>query len=85
MTAEFEEETKRNYGPRYEGLTPSEKLQKMLDWYWNRPSKSNWQIGRDYERYIGYLYETKGWNVYYHGKKGFEDLGRDLICKKMML
>ncbi len=80
---EFDEEVKRHYGPKYyEGLTPTEKLQKKLDWYWGKPNKTNWQIGRDYERYIGYLYETKGWNVYYHGKKGFEDLGRDLICKK---
>jgi hypothetical protein len=28
------------------------------------------------------LYEQKGWNVYCHGKKGYEDLGRDLICRK---
>jgi len=81
--AEFDEEVKRQIGPRkYEGLTLSEKLQKKLDWYWEKPNKSNWQIGRDYERYIGYLYEQNGWNVYFHGKKGFEDLGRDLICKK---
>lgn len=80
---EFDEEVKRQVGPKkYEGLTPTEKLQKKLDWYWGKPNKSNWQIGRDYERYIGYLYEQKGWNVYYHGKKGYEDLGRDLICKK---
>ena len=80
---EQEEDTKRHYGPKYyEGLTPSEKLQKRLDWYWEKPNKSDWQIGRDYERYIGYLYETNGWKVYYYGKKGFEDLGRDLICKK---
>ena len=79
---EFDEEVKRHFGPKYEGLTPTEKLQKKLDWYWKKPNKSNWQIGRDYERYIGYLYETNGWNVYYHGKKGYEDLGRDLICKK---
>lgn len=79
---EFDEEVKRHFGPKYEGLTPTEKLQKKLDWYWGKPNKSNWQIGRDYERYIGYLYETKAWNVYYHGKKGFEDLGRDLICRK---
>lgn len=79
---EFDEEVKRHFGPKYEGLTPTEKLQKKLDWYWEKPNKSNWQIGRDYERYIGHLYEIKGWNVYYHGKKGFEDLGRDLICKK---
>jgi len=80
---EFEEDVKRHYGPKYyEGLTPTEKLQRKLDWYWQKPNKSNWRIGRDYERYIGYLYETKGWDVYYHGKKGYEDLGRDLICKK---
>jgi hypothetical protein len=63
-------------------LTPIERLQRKLDWYWNKPEKSNWQIGRDYENYIGYLYECKGWDVYFHGRKGFEDLGRDLICKK---
>ncbi|MGB2799632.1 MAG: hypothetical protein WBC82_07310, partial [Dehalococcoidia bacterium] len=81
---EFDEEVKRQVGPKkYEGLTPNEKLQKKLDWYWGKSNKSNWQIGRDYERYIGYLYEQKGWNVYYHGKKGYEDLGRDLICKKV--
>jgi hypothetical protein len=79
---EFDEEVKRHYGPKYEGLNPTQKLQKKLDWYWEKPNKSDWQIGRDYERYIGYLYEIKGWKVYYHGKKGFEDLGRDLICRK---
>jgi len=79
---EFDEEVKRHFGPKYEGLTQTEKLQKKLDWYWRKPNKHNWQIGRDYERYIGYLYEEKLWNVYFHGKKGFEDLGRDLICKK---
>ena len=79
---EFDEEVKRHFGPKYEGLSATERLQKKLNWYWDRPNKSNWQIGRDYERYIGYLYENKGWDVYYHGKKGFEDLGRDLICKK---
>ena len=79
---EFDEEVKRHFGPKYEGLTPTEKLQKKLDWYWGKPNKSNRQIGRDYERYSGYLYEIEGWNVNYHGKKGFEDLGRDLVCKK---
>jgi hypothetical protein len=79
---EFDQEVKRHFGPKYESLTPTEKLQKKLDWYWEKPNKSNWQIGRDYERYIGYLYERKGWRVYFHGKKGYEDLGRDLICKK---
>ena len=36
---------------------------------------------RDYERYVGYLYEVDGFNVQYHGiQKIREDLGRDLIC-----
>ena len=80
---EFDEEVKRQTGPRkWEALTPTERLQRKLDWYWGKPNKTNWQIGRDYERYIGYLYEQNGWYVYYHGKKGYEDLGRDLVCKK---
>jgi len=79
----FDEEAKRHYGPKeYERLTPVEKLQRKLDWYWQKPNKSNWQIGRDYERYIGYLYWQEGWDIDYHGRKGYEDLGRDLICKK---
>lgn len=79
--AEFDEEVKRHFGPKYENLTPTEKLQKKLDWWWDKPNKTNWQIGRDYERYIGHLYENNGWAVNYHGVKGFEDLGRDLVCK----
>jgi len=80
---EIDEEVKRKIGlTKWDTLTPSERLQRKLNWYWEKPNKSNWQIGRDYERYIGYLYEQNRWNVYYHGKKGFEDLGRDLICKK---
>src|SRR3989339_418402 len=45
--------------------------------------KSKWLIGRLYERYVGYLFEKEGYDVEYVGIfKGFEDLGRDLICKK---
>ncbi len=66
----------------YEELSRIEKYQLALDRYWRR-RKSKWQIGRDYERYIGYLYEESGWNVYYQGIiKGLEDLGRDLIARK---
>jgi len=67
---------------QYQKLSTAERNQLALDRYWTRP-KSNWQVGRDYERYIGYLYEAKGFNVYYQGiLEGFDDLGRDLICKK---
>jgi hypothetical protein len=66
----------------YEKLSTTERNQRALDRYWAK-KKTSWQIGRDYERYIGYLYEQKGFSVYYQGiEKGLEDLGRDLICKK---
>jgi len=64
----------------YDALPPVEKFQRALDRYWSRP-KNNVQIGRMYERYVGYLYERDGWTVVFHGAlKGFEDFGRDLIC-----
>ncbi len=67
---------------QYQKLSTAERNQIALDRYWTRP-KSSWQIGRDYERYIGYTYETDGYNVYYQGiLEGLDDLGRDLICKK---
>lgn len=66
----------------YHKLSSVERNQLALDRYWSRP-KSKWQLGRDYERYIGYVYEANGYNVYYQGiLEGFDDLGRDLICKK---
>ncbi len=63
-------------------LSSVERNQRALDRFWSRP-KSKWLLGRIYERYIGYLYEIKGYNVEYVGIfKGYEDLGRDLICQK---
>ncbi len=66
----------------YEQLNEAERNQLALDRYWKK-KKTTWQIGRDYERYIGYLFESDGWVVNYQGiEKGLEDLGRDLICKR---
>lgn len=66
----------------YRKLPSVERNQMALDRFWKRP-KSKWLIGRLYERYIGYLYEKEGYNVDYVGIfRGFEDLGRDLICQK---
>lgn len=66
----------------YEALSTSEKYQRALDRYWSR-HKSDVEIGRVYERFIGYTYERDGWTVTYQGAlKGFEDFGRDLICKR---
>lgn len=54
--------------------------QRELDQYLQR-NFSTEEIGKLYERYIGYLYETDGYDVIYHGAlNGFADLGRDLIA-----
>ncbi len=66
----------------YDKLPTADKFQLALDRYWSR-NKTNVEIGRLYERYIGYLYEEELWTVRYQGiLKGFEDFGRDLICTK---
>jgi len=73
-----------NFVPKGEYLSLSETVrnQKALDRYLNS-RKHPWQIGRDYERYIGYIKEMQGYKVNYQGiELGLEDLGRDLVCKK---
>lgn len=66
----------------YEKLPSVEKYQLALDRYWQK-KKTKWEIGRDYERYVGYRYESLGYNVYYQGIiEGLADLGRDLIAVK---
>lgn len=60
-------------------LSVSEKNQLALDRYWSK-KKSKWEVGRDYERYVGYKFESHGCKVRYQGIiEGFSDLGRDLI------
>jgi hypothetical protein len=64
----------------YQKLPRTERHQLALDRYWQK-KKSKWEIGRDYERYVGYLYEQRGYSVHYQGiVEGLEDLGRDLIA-----
>lgn len=66
----------------YERLDPTKRNQLALERYISR-NHSQQEIGRFYERYLGYLWETAGWDVQFKGLvDGFEDLGRDLICKK---
>lgn len=66
----------------YEELPTVEKNQLAIDRYWQK-KKSKWEIGRDYERFIGYIYEGKGYQVYYQGiVEGLSDLGRDLVARK---
>jgi hypothetical protein len=63
-------------------LSECERNQRALERYL-RGKLTPWQLGRDYERYVGYLREQDGCTVTYHGIiHGFEDLGRDVIASK---
>ena len=67
----------------YEQLSTCERNQLALDRYRNSHKKTKWQIGRDYELYVGYKYSLKGYSIDYFGSyMGIEDLGRDIIAKK---
>lgn len=67
----------------YKKLPSVVRNQKALDRYLSNRNKSKWAIGRDYEMYVGYLFEQKGYSVEYKGIiDGFEDLGRDIIAIK---
>ena len=63
----------------YNKISPTERNQRALDNYIKGP-KTKWQIGRDYELYIGYLCRQRGYKVEYTGiELKLEDMGRDLI------
>ncbi|MDI9520872.1 MAG: restriction endonuclease [Bacillota bacterium] len=67
----------------YAVLSETERNQLALDRYKKSHNRTKWQIGRDYELYVGYKYTQKGYDVDYFGSyMGIEDLGRDLIAKK---
>ncbi|MBQ4135577.1 MAG: restriction endonuclease [Clostridia bacterium] len=66
---------------QYVELSTIERNQLALDNY-IKGKKTNWQIGRDYELYIGYLCEKQGYDVEYSGIfRRLQDMGRDLIVK----
>lgn len=66
----------------YHQLPAAQRLQLALDRY-QRRKKSNWDVGIEYERYIGYLCEQRGFRVEYSGAAlRLEDMGRDLIVSK---
>ena len=67
----------------YASLSETKRNQLALDRYKNSHNRTKWQVGRDYEMYIGYKYAQKGYDVDYFGSyMGLEDLGRDIIAKK---
>lgn len=72
----------------YSKLSVDERNQLALDKYKKRP-KSNWEIGVEYELYIGYLlregktpFNEKKYRVVQYGElNGINDLGRDIIAE----
>jgi hypothetical protein len=51
--------------------------------HYKKRKKRNWEIGRDFERYIGYIFELENCEVEYFGiEMKLNDLGRDLIVKQ---
>ena len=78
-----EERTRYFLSPaEYASLSESERNQRALDNYLKR-FHTKAHIGKMYERYIGYLYEKKGYKVEYRGiELGLKDGGIDLICRK---
>ncbi len=84
---EFQEEYDRakDYLSReeYESLGVDERNQLALDRYHNSP-KSPWRIGVEYEQYIEYLLQQKGYSTIPFGSQmGINDLGRDIIAKNI--
>jgi len=81
-----DEDPARKYvtAAEWKKLSPSERNQRALDRYLDpKRKKSLWRVGIDYERYVGYLYESDGYQVKFHGAlEGKSDLGIDLICTK---
>jgi len=64
----------------YINLPEDERNQLALERYLHK-SKSNWQIGRDYEMFIGYYFSKKNYKIEYFGiENSLNDLGRDIIA-----
>lgn len=56
--------------------------QKCLNKYLKKPM-TPFERGKQYEKYLGYLFEKKGYDVQFHGAvNGRSDLGIDLILSK---
>ncbi len=77
------EQLKRWLSPEeYQRLPTAEKFQMALDRFQKR-KKTSWEVGIEYERFVGYKLEQDGYKVKYQGALlGLEDMGRDLIASK---
>lgn len=67
----------------WDNLSTTERNQLALDRYIESRKKSKWQIGRDFEEYVGFRFRNSGYSVDNYGViMGKEDLGRDIIARK---
>lgn len=67
----------------YLSLTTVQRNQLALDRYLASHKKTKWEIGRDYELFVGHLFARDGYHVEYTGSLfRFDDLGRDLVVRK---
>lgn len=63
----------------YSALDPNVREMLALERYISR-KKTNWEVGIEYEQYVGYQCERRGYRVEYTGAtQGLEDMGRDLV------
>jgi Restriction endonuclease len=66
----------------FQKLSEVDRNQLALDRF-VKSRKTKWQIGREFERYVGYSLEEDNYKVSYDGAvEGFLDLGRNLIATK---
>ena len=76
---EIEYESEYLTKEEYLELSDTERNELAYERYKKR-KKSKWEIGRDFEMYIGYMARTSGYKVEYSGiENKLKDLGRDLI------
>ena len=70
----------------YKSLSETQRNQLALDRYKARTNKTNWEVGMEYELYIGYMLKQKGFTIQQYGiENGLHDLGRDIIAEKSRL
>ena len=67
----------------YKKMPEEKRNQLALDRY-KKGKKSDWQVGMLYEMYVGHLLKNNNFTVEQYGiEKGMQDLGRDIIARRV--
>ena len=82
---EFEEDYDHSHDylseEEWRKLSIDERNQLALDRYKQNPNKSTWVVGVEYELFVSYYLQQRGYQTIEHGAlKGIGDLGRDIIA-----